>query len=125
MKLYQQLAQTFTALVNCRNSDTLSSWEDTHLERIEALCAEHLPSGSGYDSGTTFDDVTSKPEKLVFNTAFHHMDEHGGYDGWTHHTVILTPSLVHGFNLRITGKDRNMIKTYMEDTFSAAFNSEL
>jgi hypothetical protein len=52
------------------------------------------------------------------------MNEQGSYDGWTEHTVIVTPSLAMGYRLRITGRDRNGIKEYMHDVFNAALNED-
>ena len=50
------------------------------------------------------------------------MDEHGGYDGWTEHKIIVTPSLVYGFELRVTGKDRNDIKDYIAEVMHGALS---
>lgn len=124
MKFYQSLAVSFQAYLNCVNSKS-KPWEDRHRATIESLVKEHMPSGSGFDSGTTFDFVASKSELLVFNTSFHHMDEHGYYCGWTSHSVIVTPSLCFGFDLRITGRDRNDIKDYIGEVFNAALHTEL
>jgi hypothetical protein len=125
MKLYQQFAQTFAALTACRERDLVSDWESTHQERLEQLCTTYMPSGSGFDAGTTFDDDASKPERLVFNTAFHHMNNTGFYTGWTHHTVIVTASLVHGFTLRITGVNKDDIKTFLADEFHMILDQTL
>jgi hypothetical protein len=89
------------------------------------LVKDYLPSGSGFDAGTTLDEGASSPDKLVFDTSFHHMDEHGGYDGWTEHKVIVTPSLAHGCDLRVTGRDRNDIKSYIGETFAHALDTEV
>lgn len=42
------------------------------------------------------------------------------YDGWTDHTVIVTPSLRSGFDIRITGRDRNQTKEYLYEVFDSA-----
>jgi hypothetical protein len=44
------------------------------------------------------------------------MDDGGGYDGWTEHTITVTPSF-RGFDLTISGRDRNDIKDYLHQTF--------
>ena len=44
------------------------------------------------------------------------MNEYGAYVGWTEHDVIVTPAF-DGFNLRVTGRDRNQIKEYIGDVF--------
>ena len=52
------------------------------------------------------------------------MTEHGYYDGWTEHDVIVTPSLRSpGFSLRITGRNRRDIKEYIADAFHDALAS--
>ena len=92
-----------------------------HVEKVlDALCKEHLPSGSGFDAGTELaEDECIKGEtitQLVFITEFHHLNEHGMYDGWTSHTVKVT-SAWQGFNLTVTGRDRDGIKDFIGDTF--------
>jgi len=39
------------------------------------------------------------------------------YDGWTEHKIIVTPSLMAGFNLQITGKDKGQIKEYLCEVY--------
>ena len=75
--LYQQLAMTFNALLNCQRqaeqTGTPHGWTSKHHATIDDLAKEYLPSGSGFDSGTKFDFDRSKEERLVFSTAYHHM----------------------------------------------------
>jgi len=120
MTLASLAASALSALHNCRKRDVESKWESIWQSRLEDELKEHLPRGSGFDCGTTLDIEASKPERLVFKTSFHHMDEHGGYDGWTEHSIIVTPSLVYGFELRVTGRDRNGIKDYIAETMHNA-----
>jgi hypothetical protein len=47
------------------------------------------------------------------------MDEHGCYDGWTHHKVIVKASLWAGIDIRVTGRDRNQIKEYIAEQFNS------
>lgn len=81
------------------------------------------PSGSGIDAGTKLDDSSTK-DKLVFAFGYHHMDEHGYYDGWTEHTAVVKPSMCFGYDLRITGRDRNGIKEYLASVFDHWLNEE-
>lgn len=113
--IYMELAALLVAQANCRKSGN-TEWLERHGDRISELM-RNAPSGSGFDSGTKLDADKSKPDKLVFTTSFHHMDESGGYDGWTDHEVIVRPSLMSGFDLRITGRDRNGIKEYIAEIF--------
>jgi len=116
-KFYQDVAQTFNAYNNCIKSGN-KEWEDRHANNLEDLVKKYLPRGSGFDNGTKFNWDESKDNKLVFDTAFHHMDENGYYDGWTEHKIIITPDLMNDFNIKITGKNRNNIKEYINSCFS-------
>lgn len=124
-KLYQVLASKTQAWLRCVNSDTITEWEDRHHDDIEAMVQEYMPSGSGVDAGTKFDFDKSTGERLVFNTAYHHMNENGYYDGWTEHVVTVRPSLVNGIVLTISGRNRNDIKDYLSDIFDAALSSDI
>ena len=124
MTLATLTASALSALHNCRKQNVESKWESIWESRLETELKEHLPSGSGFDCGTTLDIEASKPNRLVFTTSFHHMDEHGGYDGWTEHKIIVTPSLVHGFELKVTGKNRNDIKDYIAEYFHHALSAK-
>lgn len=120
--LYATLAGLVLARQNCIESGN-TEWLGRHTDRLESLVKEGLPSGSGFDAGTTLDLDASTPNKLVFETAFHHMDAHGFYDGWTHHTVTVTPALHVGIAVKISGRDRNAIKDYIGEQFYAALTA--
>jgi hypothetical protein len=123
MKLYQEFATTLQAYRNCVASGN-TEWQGKHLDKLERL-SEELPSGSGIDSGTKFDIDASTPNKLVFTLGYHHMNDTGYYDGWTEHRLIVTPDLASGYNLKITGRDRNQIKDYLYDVYGVAMSAEL
>jgi hypothetical protein len=53
------------------------------------------------------------------------MNDGGFYDGWTDHSVIVTPSLVEGFNLRVTGRNRKDIKEYIAEQFCMALDQDI
>lgn len=114
--LYQRLASLIQAIRNCDKSGN-TEWAYRHSARIRELLENEMPSGSGFDGGTLLDFDASHADKLVFTTSFHHMNEVGYYDGWTEHTVTVTPSLLHGINLRISGRNRNDIKEYIHSEF--------
>ena len=114
--LYVLLASTLDAKKRCATNGN-SVWFERLDDRITALVKEHMPSGSGFDSGTTLDEDRSTVDRLVFITSVHYMDESGCYDGWTEHTVTVRPSLVHGFHLTIGGRNRNDIKDYIAEVF--------
>lgn len=121
-KLYKQFAVAIGSYENCRNADNISPWEDHWRRHICSLCENHMPRGSGFDSGTSIDLDRSTGNKLVFNTAFHHMDPHGHYDGWTEHTVTVTASLAYDFDIKVSGHNRNGIKGYIAELFSNALD---
>lgn len=84
-----------------------------------------MPSGSGIDCGTRLDIAASTPEKLVFKTAYHHMNSGGFYDGWTQHRIIVKPSLGFGLRISISGPDRNDVKDYLHECFDQALRAEV
>lgn len=121
--LYRLLASAIDARARCdanANSEGEQRWHD----RIEHAARTALPSGSGFDSGTTIDLDRSTGEKIVMQTAFHHMSEHGYYDGWTEHSVTVRPSLMHGFTVMVGGRNRNDIKDFISDDFQHALGRE-
>ena len=122
-KLYVILAQTVQAYFNC--GDHNREWKLKHAERLGVLVKEHMPSGAGIDSGTSFNLDKSNVDRLVFETSYHHMHESGVYDGWTEHTVVVTASLGFGISIRISGRNRNDIKDYLHDVFHEALMKEI
>jgi hypothetical protein len=128
MKFYVAIASAIAARNHCEErglTELFNEW----TEYMADIIHEHVPSGSGFDSGTGLNpDATSiggnKPQRLVFNTSFHHMSEHGFYDGWTHHQVWVYPWF-DGFSVRVTGRGRNSIKDLIADTFSLLGNVEV
>lgn len=102
------------------SSDTQRSSDITILTR--EYVKKHGPSGSGVDCGTRLAD-SSHPQRIVLDVSFHHMDEHGSYDGWTEHKVIVTPEF-DGVSVRVTGANRNGIKDYLGEMFQYWLTSE-
>lgn len=121
--VYEELGSLVSARLNCLESNN-EEWFHKHTDLIEGMMKEYFPHGSGFDCGTTLDFEKSTAEKLVISTEYHHMNEAGMYDGWTSHQIIVTPSFVGGYSMRITGRDRNGIKEYIADTFSACLDAE-
>lgn len=111
-----RIAQLVLAYKNCEASGK-DEWRRNHKATILSLMND-APSGSGIDSGTKIDLDRCNPDRIVLYCDFHHMDEFGGYDGWTTHEIIITPSLAFGFNVRVTGKDRNSIKDYLSEVYN-------
>ena len=116
MKLYQKIASSIQAHKNCIESGN-KEWEDNHSVTLMEY-SNLLPSGSGFDSGTTIDIEKSTPNKIYLNTSYHYMNGNGFYDGWYEYQVIVTPSLANVIELRIVGKNTpNDIKDYMQELF--------
>jgi hypothetical protein len=123
-KLYREIALKLTAIENCEKSGN-TEWHLKHSDAVNQLVKDHMPSGGGFDSGTHFAWEKSTPDKLVFETSFHHMNENGFYDGWSDHVVTVKASLAFGFTVTVSGPNRNDIKDYIAETFHFALNSEV
>lgn len=127
--LYSELSTLLTAFRNYQDdvsgNPQRKEWADKHESMIEQLVKDHMPRGSGFDSGTTLDTERSHAEKLVFETSFHHMNENGFYDGWTEHNVTVTPSLANALNLRVSGRNRNDIKELIYEQFRHALQTNV
>lgn len=123
MKLYEAIARCVAS-----QSRAIRSGNPVHLsfqrDRLAKLCRDHLPSGSGIDNGSKLSHE-STPNRLIFSADFHHMNDGGMYDGWTSHSVVITPDLGMRFNVRVTGRDRNGIKDYLADTFAHCMNTDI
>ena len=91
------------------------------IEETAELINQYMPSGSGFDNGTTLNLDKSTPGKLVFDTSFHHMSEHGYYTRWTDHAVIVRP-IFGGIDIRIVGQNYNDIKDYIAECFEHTLN---
>lgn len=94
------------------------------IEETAELLNQYLPSGSGFDSGTVLNLDKSTPQKLVFDTSFHHMSEHGFYTRWTDHTVTIRPEF-RGWDIRVSGRDHNGIKDYIAECFACALTERV
>jgi len=122
MKIYQKIAQTLQALENCKKTKN-QEWEQKHMGSLTIIEKNLLPCGSGFDSGTTIMTLPFDGKKIQFETSFHHMDENGFYCGWTDHVVTIKPSFP-GFDISISGKNKNDIKEYIADVFVNILENE-
>lgn len=110
MKRYQKIVELAECITRCKehnNVEWLPKWEARLAEIMDTA-----PSGSGIDNGTVL--LRADQKSIEFSCDFHHMSEHGYYDGWTEHTIKVTPAF-DGVNMRITGRDRNQIKEYLAE----------
>lgn len=121
--LYQHIASAIDAMHRC-DKEGNQEWGARHRATLNHIADNLLPSGSGIDNGTTIDWSKSTGEKIVLSAGFHHMNDGGCYDGWTEHEIIITASLMFTINLRITGRNRNDIKDYLNDVYDQALTTE-
>ena len=96
-------------------AQALSMALSSKMEDRQLQISADAPSGSGFDVGTELNDK-STPQKLIFNTSYHHMNDAGFYTRWTHHKVIITPGFS-AMDIEVTGEDYNAIKDYIADVF--------
>lgn len=117
---YREMASLLMARKNCLADPAKADRAEKHTQVLLTLVDNVMPSGAGFDNGTTLDLDKSNGDRLVFTTAYHHMNGGGYYNGWTEHTVTVTPSLLNGIVLRVSGRDRNDIKDYIYECFDSA-----
>lgn len=123
-KTYELLANLVSAWINCQASG--NQFAAQHEATIEAIMQNTAPHGSGFDNGTKLDLDASEKNKLVFSFGFHHMDEAGGYCGWSQTTMTLTPAFVGGFDMAFditdlpeaSGEDSSSFGEFLGDTFT-------
>lgn len=113
----RKLIEHIAGILWARDNTTNEEWKARYCDLLLEIERECLPSGSGFDNGTKIDHLKSTPEKIVLITSYHHMNEGGYYNGWTEHTVTVTPSFVFQLNMKVTGRNRNEAKEYIADTF--------
>ena len=124
--LAQAIAETLDARNICEAKGN-TNWQHNHEHKID-MFVDKLPSGSGIDSGNDLDYDKSTGKKLIINSAFHTMDDAGGYGGWVNYRVVVTTSLQHGFNLNIIGnfssnKNAHDLKEYLYEVYNYALES--
>jgi len=98
-------------------------WKQSAQERLKHL-EDCLPSGSGIDCGTKIDIEASTQNKIVLFVEYHHMNDGGFYDGWTAHTITITPTF-HSYEMKISGRNRNNIKDYLSDVYTCALSQAI
>ena len=98
-----------------------AQWGDIARTRLDQL-VNMLPSGSGIDCGTKL--VSASATKIVLECSFHHMDEHGYYDGWTKHRITVRPTF-DSLDIHISGRNRNDIKEYLHEVYALALSENI
>lgn len=123
LSVIQLIDTAFGAMKNCQDTGN-HEWESYWRDVIRTIEKEWLPSGSGFDSGTTFDGEL-KDGALSFVTAFHHMNEVGMYNGWTNHHVTVRPTFTRDLDIYVHGRNRNGIKDFIAEQFHHALTEKV
>ncbi len=124
MRLIEKIAHSIQAYHNCLEKNN-QKWATVHLTELLNIEKNDLPSGAGFDNGSKILVDESSSNRIVFETAFHHMNEHGFYDGWTNHTVIVRPDFVLDLDVSVKGNNRNQIKDYIAEYFQQILLNEV
>lgn len=123
-----QLSNYFRSWQNCRQTNNIL-WLPKWKQAIDELL-KHLPHGNGInaEAGIQLDWENSTPGNLRFNFSYQHMNDHGYYDGWTEHELIIQSSSIGGFNLQVTiegeVEDKDEIIEYLEQMLQSTFYYE-
>lgn len=123
-RIYEVLNTAVSAKRNCMKIDRVNTeWENKWDDLIRHIEKNYLPSGSGFDAGTKVDeDACVNNRKIVLTFSYHHMDEHGYYDGWTEHKAVILPCF-DGIEVHIKGalpRKYRHDKEYFGDTMHNA-----
>lgn len=130
MKVYRRLANLVVAIRNCEKSNN-REWYEKHSETVKKIVEKYLPSGSGFNSGTTLLLDCSSMNKLMFESRYEPMNENGYYyeDSFMI-LVTMTPNLALDYDLNIGYEpDRQGYKDefneYFNEVFCNALDSEV
>lgn len=122
-KLYQVIGTLLESL-NVAIVSGHRDWAEKREDLLQSIESELLPRGSGIDSGVKIvRDI--EHNKYYLDLDFHHMNEHGSYDGWTHHKLAVTPTWK-SFDLEfVQGEDRNDIQEYLIELMYCTLDKEV
>ena len=93
--------------------------------KIYKKIAQELSVINNPKADCTINLSKSTPNKIVIQCDFHHMNENGYYDGWSYHTVIITPCLGYDYDIKVTGRDKGEIKDYLGNLIYEAVDGEI
>lgn len=123
MLVYQALANA----MNVINRDTTEDITDMWERIIEDIEANYLPSGGGFDCGSSLSVGESNENKLILKTEFHAMDaESGMYTHWETFEVTVEPSLMFGFtmDIKVFNQQNEALEDYVAESFEFALNAD-
>lgn len=109
MPLYRAMAHRLAQIANLQ--EAARPLDDPFLvEAKQALkdLIDELPHGSGIDCDWHVTGERPGGEhgckKLILRNSYHHMDECGGYDGWTDFKVTVTGDLLSDIDVLVQGR---------------------
>ena len=108
MKLYQKIAR----VVSQKNTPL----KEKQLSWLQEL----LPIGNGIEAVCVI-PLKSTKKRIVIDTYYWHLNY--SYE-WTIYQVVITPSFEGEINIRITGKNVDNVKEYLQDIFREALMKE-
>jgi hypothetical protein len=117
-KVYQKIA--FTVYTIDKGNPELVEYYMNILDDI----LNTTPHGSGIDSDITLNSKSTE-KCLIFDISFHYMNVNGFYVGWYDFELKVTPSLIRGIDLKITGEEPTYeLKDYLYELMFDWLNSE-
>ena len=114
--MYRSTVELIATAANAQRN-CATGYLDYWRQVIEWVEKQLLPTGSGFDCGTRIEEDSCDLKKVVLSTSFHHMNDHGLYNGWSGHKVIVTPTF-NDFDLKVTGRNLNNIKEDIGEIFA-------
>lgn len=115
--LYKHIAMEVQAYRNCMDAGN-TAMADRHVDGVYELIKRYMPSGSGINAGTEF-DWRSTGSKLIFFFEYHHIKSER-YTSVDIYHLFVTPSLINGIDLRLTGCKDSDLADYLYQTFRTA-----
>lgn len=101
-----------------------TDWQDQARETLDLL-EDFLPSGSGI-CARHLDREKSTGQKIVVTFCYQHYNDNGYESGVTKHTVVVTPSFGgFGYEVKVTGRNRNDVLSYLHETFYWALSASI
>ena len=110
--LYSDIARAVNGYHMTDNPKTKEA-NEIILKNLEAL----LPVNEFIET-RKIDIQKSTCQRLVILVRYKNVHEYKNYNSITGHQLIITPSLIDGFNIRITGLDRRGSKEKIEKLFT-------
>lgn len=110
-KVYQKIAYAIYAIEKGKQPT-----KEFYLNRIDEIM-NTAPHGSGIDDDIVLNRKSTE-RCLIFDIPFHFMNMNGFYERWYDFKAKVTPCLMFGFDLKITGRDPNGIKDYLYDVIN-------